>query len=85
MSKIIARGAEIEALERKYRSKASEFVIVYGRRRIGKTFLVNNVFANRFKFSYVGARKQKPQKQLQLLLSQKLKILVMGHPQGELI
>ena len=70
MSKIIARTAEIEVLERKFRSKASEFVIVYGRRRIGKTYLVNNVFANRFTFSYVGARKQKPQKQLQRFAEQ---------------
>ncbi len=70
MSKIIARTAEIEVLERKLRSKASEFVIVYGRRRIGKTYLVNNVFANRFTFSYVGARKQKPQKQLQRFAEQ---------------
>ena len=65
MSKIIARNGEIEALERKYRSEKSEFVIVYGRRRIGKTFLVNNVFADRFTFTYVGSRKQKSEKQLQ--------------------
>lgn len=65
MSKIIARNGEIEALERKYRSEKSEFVIVYGRRRIGKTFLVNNVFADRFTFTYVGSRKQKSEKQFQ--------------------
>lgn len=70
MSKIIARNAEIETLERLYNSNRSEFVIVYGRRRIGKTFLVNNVFADRFTFSYVGTRKQKPQKQLQRFAEQ---------------
>lgn len=62
--KIIARDKEIGMLERKYDSNKSEFIIVYGRRRIGKTFLVNNVFADRFTFSYVGARKQKPKTQL---------------------
>ena len=65
MNRIIARTHEIETLERKYRSGKSEFVIVYGRRRIGKTFLVNNVFADRFAFTFVGARKQKQDKQLQ--------------------
>ncbi len=64
MSRIIARTHEIETLERKYRSGKSELVIVYGRRRIGKTFLVNNVFADRFTFSFVGARRQKQEKQL---------------------
>ena len=70
MGKIIARITEVEVLERKYRSEKSEFVIVYGRRRIGKTFLVNHVFADRFTFTYVGARKQKPQKQLQRFAEQ---------------
>ena len=42
MSKIIARSNEIEVLNRKYNSGKSEFVIVYGRRRIGKTFLVKS-------------------------------------------
>jgi len=70
MNKIIARNQEIDTLERKYRSGKSEFVIVYGRRRIGKTFLVNNVFAERFTFTYVGARKQKQDKQLQRFAAQ---------------
>lgn len=65
MNRIIARTHEIETLERKYRSGKSEMVIVYGRRRIGKTFLVNNVFSDRFTFTFVGARKQKQEKQLQ--------------------
>lgn len=65
MNKIIARKEAIASLERKYNSGKSEFVIVYGRRRIGKTYLVNNLFADRFTFSYVGARKQKPKHQLQ--------------------
>lgn len=68
--KIVARHQEIEMLERKFRSTQSEFVIVYGRRRIGKTFLVNNVFSDRFTFTYVGARKQKSEKQLQRFAAQ---------------
>lgn len=70
MNRIIARTNEIDTLERKFNSGKPEFVIVYGRRRIGKTFLVNNVFADRFTFSYVGARNQKPKKQLQRFAEQ---------------
>ena len=63
--KLIARNQEIEELRRLYKSNRSEFVIVYGRRRIGKTFLVNQVFQDRFTFTYVGARKQPQRVQLQ--------------------
>ena len=63
--KLIARSKEIAELNRLYQSNRSEFVIVYGRRRIGKTFLVNQVFQDRFSFSYVGARKQPQRVQLQ--------------------
>lgn len=70
MHNIIARNNEIETLNRKYNSGKAEFVIIYGRRRIGKTYLVNNVFADRFTFTYVGARKQKPKIQLQRFAAQ---------------
>lgn len=69
-NRIIARTNEIATLERKYRSDKSEFVLVYGRRRIGKTFLVNCVFADRFTFAYVGARKQNQTRQLQRFAEQ---------------
>ncbi len=38
--KIIGRKSEIDELNRLSRSGAPEFVAVYGRRRVGKTFLV---------------------------------------------
>lgn len=63
--KLIARNKEIEELERLYSSGRSEFIIVYGRRRVGKTFLVNRLFGDRITFSYVGARKQSAKTQLQ--------------------
>lgn len=37
---------------------------------MGKTFLVNNVFAGRFTFSYVGSRNQKPKTQLRRFAEQ---------------
>lgn len=70
MGKIIARQTEIDTLERLYRSGRSEFVIVYGRRRIGKTFLINNLFSDRFTFSFVGSRGQRAAVQLRHFASQ---------------
>ncbi|MCC5832541.1 MAG: AAA family ATPase [Chlamydiales bacterium] len=41
---IIGRIEEKRTLERLYRSKNAEFLAIYGRRRIGKTFLIRNFF-----------------------------------------
>ena len=43
---IIGREAEIATLERLYKSKKSEFVAIYGRRRIGKSYLVSEVYGS---------------------------------------
>ena len=48
--KIIGRNAEISELERLRDSGRSEFVMVYGRRRVGKTFLIREFFHNEFAF-----------------------------------
>lgn len=73
MNRIIGRKKEIEDLENLYKSNRSEFVIVYGRRRIGKTFIVNTTFAERMTFSFTGARNQPQHTQLKHF-SEQLKI-----------
>lgn len=45
MQKIVARHREIELLEKCLNSKNAEFIAVYGRRRIGKTFLIRSFFS----------------------------------------
>ena len=47
---IIGRKNELETLERLYTSRKSEFLIVYGRRRVGKTFLIDQKFDEQFSF-----------------------------------
>lgn len=54
MAKIIGRKEELGLLEEIYGSGKAEFVAVYGRRRIGKTFLVREFFKNRFAFCHTG-------------------------------
>lgn len=51
---MIGRAKEIALLNRLYNSNNAQFVAVYGRRRVGKTYLVNEVFAGRITFRHAG-------------------------------
>jgi len=51
---IIARQKEIAALRKALTSERSEFIAVYGRRRIGKTFLIQETFGYSFAFQFTG-------------------------------
>lgn len=61
---IIGRKIEIETLARLFKSSKSEFVILYGRRRVGKTFLVNQMFREHFTFKVTGSAKGGTKRQL---------------------
>lgn len=61
---MIGREYEISELRRAYESDQSEFVAVYGRRRIGKTFLINETFNGRFAFRAAGIEGEKKAVQL---------------------
>ena len=61
---IIGRKKELEQLVEAYESEYSEFVAVYGRRRVGKTFLVREAFDYRFTFQHAGLSKSNMKKQL---------------------
>lgn len=53
MNKIIGRKKEQEALQKILDSKESAFLAVYGRRRIGKTYLVKNFFKDKGVFFHL--------------------------------
>jgi AAA+ ATPase superfamily predicted ATPase len=61
---MIGRKKEREDLQRFVESKQSEFVAVFGRRRVGKTFLVREYFDNRFTFYHTGMANSEMQIQL---------------------
>lgn len=44
MSRIIGRDDQVEQLEKLLLSDKSELVVIYGRRRVGKTFLIREVY-----------------------------------------
>ena len=54
---IIGRKGEMAELQRCFDSDRSELVIVYGRRRVGKTFLVDQFFNETYDFTFVGGHK----------------------------
>ncbi|MFN8438208.1 MAG: ATP-binding protein [Cytophagales bacterium] len=51
---IIGRNIEKEFFKSLINSSESSFLVVYGRRRVGKTFLIREYFANTFAFSLTG-------------------------------
>ena len=51
---MVGRRQEIEELEDLYTSGKTEFVAVYGRRRVGKTYLIDQVFDGRITFRHTG-------------------------------
>ena len=53
---LIGRKNEVAQFKRVIESNRSEFVAIFGRRRIGKTFLVRKYFEDHYHFSYVGQR-----------------------------
>lgn len=54
MENIIGRKTQKEELERLYHSQSAQFAVVYGRRRIGKSYLVNEFFHGKFAFNHSG-------------------------------
>lgn len=61
---VIGRESEIALLNKKLKAPRSEFVALYGRRRVGKTFLVRNVFDGKFTFRLTGLANATLQEQL---------------------
>lgn len=54
MVNIIGREDELNQLDRVYRSSQAQFVVVYGRRRVGKTFLIDEALKGNITFRHAG-------------------------------
>ena len=64
MNEIIGRKRELSVLKSLLASKKSEFVAVYGRRRVGKTFLIRSAFDEQFTFQVTALGNAKLAQQL---------------------
>lgn len=61
---LIGREKEQGLLSEAYRSNESQFVAVYGRRRVGKTYLIRECFHDKFIFQHSGVAKANTKLQL---------------------
>ena len=64
MGNIIGRIAEQEILAQRIKSNSPELIAIFGRRRIGKTFLVRQFFQDSFDFYFTGIYQGTKQEQL---------------------
>lgn len=62
---IVGRNKEEALLDKCYNSNKSEVVAVYGRRRVGKTYLVREKFNSKFSFYLTGLANASMQEQLE--------------------
>lgn len=65
MEQIKGRKKEIKMFESLLKSSKSEFLVVYGRRRVGKTFLIREYFNYQFDFQISGLANGNTPQQLQ--------------------
>ena len=61
---IIGREREKDIIAKCLESKKPEFLVVYGRRRVGKTYLIREYFNEKFSFYTTGIPNQKTRSQL---------------------
>ena len=61
---LIGRDNEKRILQDALADEYSQFIAVYGRRRIGKTFLIRESYDYHFTFQFTGAAKTPARKQL---------------------
>ena len=64
MTNLIGRDKEIKRLDRAMAENEAQLIIVYGRRRVGKTFLINEYFDYDFAFQFTGSENQSSKEQL---------------------
>ena len=64
IGRIVGRKDEIARLNRCMAEARAQLVVVYGRRRVGKTYLVNEYFDHDFAFKLTGAYRQPKEFQL---------------------
>ena len=64
LENLIGRKDEIQRLNGCMRETSAQLIILYGRRRIGKTYLINEFFDGRFDFKITGSYKEKKDVQL---------------------
>jgi AAA+ ATPase superfamily predicted ATPase len=77
----VGRKTELDSLNKSYRKDSFQFPVVYGRRRVGKTTLINEFCKGR-KTVYFVAVQSTAKENLAILSAQILSVLAPGSPQN---
>ena len=64
MQSFIGRNAELQIFEEALTSPSAELIAVFGRRRVGKTFLIRHAYAEQIVFEFSGVKGTKTDVQL---------------------
>ncbi|MBR4514127.1 MAG: hypothetical protein IKO61_04500 [Lachnospiraceae bacterium] len=72
--RVIGRKNEIRELERCEKTKKSELVCVYGRRRVSKTYLVEQTYANIFHYKFLSKNAPKQVKSFDDYKAEKIEL-----------
>ena len=67
---MIGRNYEINRLLNSLKSNSSELIAVYGRRRVGKTFLIRNIYKEHIKFEVSGLYQGEKEQQLDIFFDE---------------
>lgn len=62
---MVGRKKEIRRLEEARENPESEFIAVYGRRRVGKTYLIRQAYQNQFSFYHTGVARGRMEDELE--------------------
>lgn len=71
---MVGRNYEINRLLNSLKSNASELIAVYGRRRVGKTFLIRNIYKEHIKFEVSGLYQGEKEQQLDIFFDELKKV-----------
>lgn len=81
VEKLIGRQKELSILDKIYKSPEAEFLALYGRRRVGKTFLIRNFFENKgLFFEVTGLKDGSLKEQLKIFTESFQKTFYRGLP-----
>ena len=74
MEELVGRQAEIKILKNSLQSRKAELIAIYGRRRIGKTFLVNSYYKQKgIYFEMTGVKHGSMKKQIKIFITSLLR------------
>jgi len=61
LEKFVDREYELKILDKRYDAKKPEFLVIYGRRRVGKTELIKKFFEKRKHLYFLGDLRKEEQ------------------------